>query len=304
VRVAIAIAVVIQTTNGFAQPEAFVAPTRGAQLFTEGRELVAAGKIDEACARFEVSWRTERATGTQVNLADCRERQGKLLEAWRLFDEAARISDREGNSTRATFARNRAASIDARLMFIDVRLASPIAAGTRITIDGKRLDEQSTRMDPKSVRIRATAPGGTAFVVEVPAQGGRVVVDVPSLVRTTTVRRASRLWIAGGLVVGSVVGLVTAQRLWMYAEDQRDVDGCTVDEYGNRSCVNQDTLDRAEHQADLAARNDAAAKLVLGGSVLALVGAAVIWYTAPKERVLITPTATTSSVGVSLAARF
>jgi hypothetical protein len=117
VRVAIALAVLVHSTNGFAQPDAFVAPTtRAAQLFSEGRELKAAGKIDEACARFEVSWQAERATGTELNLADCRERQGKLLEAWELFDEAARISEREGNPTRATFARTRATALDARLM--------------------------------------------------------------------------------------------------------------------------------------------------------------------------------------------
>lgn len=305
-RAALALVVLIQTTTAFAQPDAFIAPsTRAAQLFSEGRELKAAGKIDEACARFETSWRAERATGTELNLADCRERQGRLLEAWQLFDEAAQISEREGNTTRATFARNRARALDARLMTLDIRLVTPIAKGTVITIDGRTARTLQTRLDPKPVTIHASAPDGKAVVMHVQARTGRVVVDVPSLVRTKTVRRASRLWVSGGLVLAGAIGAVGAQSLFMLADDQRNnIDGCTLDDTGQGSCVDQVALERAERRLDLADRNELGGKLLLGGSALAIVGAAVVWYTAPKERVLLTPTATPRSVGVSLAARF
>jgi hypothetical protein len=305
VRVAIALAVLVQATHAFAQPDAFVAPSaRAAQLFNEGRELKAAGNIDEACKRFEVSWKTERATGTELNLADCRERQGKLLEAFDLFDEAARTSEREGNATRATFARQRRAAIDARLMTLEVRLGSPIAKQTLVTIDGQPA-AALTRIEPKAVSIRASAPGGKSFMLQVQARAGKVVVDVPSLVRTTTARRSSRLWIAGGLVVLGAVGAVTSQRFAMMADDQRErIEGCTFDTMGHYSCENDAAYNLAHLQLLVADQNQLASRLFLGGSALAIVGAAVVWYTAPKERVLITPTATTSSVGVSLAGRF
>ena len=55
------------------------------QLFDEAQSLKKAGKIDEACSRFASSWEQEKAIGTQLNLADCKEREGRLLEAWQMF---------------------------------------------------------------------------------------------------------------------------------------------------------------------------------------------------------------------------
>jgi len=139
----------------------------------------------------------------------------------------------------------------------------------------------------------------------VPAQAGKVVIDVPSFVRTTTVRRRSRLWIAGGLAAVGIRGLVISDRLNMIADDVRDsIENCTLDSNYRGTCENPTAQQIAIDKLALANRNELAAKIVLGGSVLAVVGAAVVWYTAPKERVLVTPTATTSSVGVSLVGRF
>jgi hypothetical protein len=304
----VALALLLYTTPALAEPEAFVAPSRAAQLFSEGRELKAAGRIDEACARFAVSWQAEHAPGTEVNLADCREREGKLLEAWQLFDEAARVSQQQGNTTRAEFARNRAAAIDARLMTIEVKVAPPFARAMTITLDGKPLAIRATtreRIDPKPVWVRASAPGGTSYAVQVPAQAGTVVIDVPSLVRTTEVRRRSRLWIAGGLVLAGAGAFVASGRLMMLADDQREgIEGCTLDSHHNGTCIDDRAKQTAERTLALAAQNDLASKILLGGGAAAVVAGAIVWYTAPKERVVITPTATTSSVGVSLATRF
>jgi hypothetical protein len=190
-------------------------------------------------------------------------------------------------------------------MTLDVRLAAPIAKDMRLAIDGQAPTTLTARMEPKAVWIRASAPGGKSFKIEVPAQTGHVVVEVPSLVRTTTVRRASRLWLAGGLVGLGAVGAVTSQRFAMLADDQRaSIQGCMDDPNGGRTCISEEAYDLAHLKDVVADQNQLASRLFLGGSALAVVGAAVIWYTAPKERVLLTPTATTSSVGVSLAARF
>ncbi len=54
-------------------------PTEADRLFQEGRDLLAAGKPDEACAKFELSIKKDpRAVGTLLNLALCNERLGKL----------------------------------------------------------------------------------------------------------------------------------------------------------------------------------------------------------------------------------
>src|SRR5215207_2480988 len=59
-------------------------------LFRQGRELMAAGKLGEACAAFDASQRLEAATTTLFNQADCREKNGQLATAWGLFVEAER----------------------------------------------------------------------------------------------------------------------------------------------------------------------------------------------------------------------
>jgi hypothetical protein len=299
----LALLLLLHTPNALADPDAFVATSPAARLFDEGRELKAAGKIDQACERFARSWQAEHAAGTEVNLADCKEREGKLLEAWQLFDDAARISEQQGNATRATFAKNRAAAIDARLMTVEVHIGAPVARDTVVTIDGEV--SQRVRLDPRPVHILARAPDGLSYALVVPAQAGTVVVDVPSLVRTKTIRRRSRLWMAGGAVVLGATAFVVSMQLSMIAEDVRDsIVGCQLDMNGVGTCESRAALDAATTKLAVARADDVAATIVMGGGAVALIGAAVLWYTAPKERVLITPTATSSSVGVALAARF
>lgn len=299
----VALLFLLHTPTAFADADAFVATTSASRLFDEGRELKAAGKLDQACERFARSWQAEHAAGTELNLADCKEREGKLFEAWQLFDDAARLSEQQGNAARATFAKNRATAIDARLMTVEVHLGSPVARDTSVTIDGEAT--QRVRSDPHPMQIHARAPDGLSYMLVVPAQAGKVVVDVPSLVRTRTIRRRTRLWMAGGAVVLGATAFVVSRQLTMIADDVREsIAGCRLDASATGTCDNQEDLDTAKEKLALAHQDDVAAKLVMAGGAVALVGAAVLWYTAPKERVLITPTATASSVGVALAARF
>src|SRR5262245_28993804 len=59
-------------------------------LFRQGRELLAAGKVAEACTAFEESQKVDPAVTTLLNLASCREMNSQLATAWGLFIEAER----------------------------------------------------------------------------------------------------------------------------------------------------------------------------------------------------------------------
>src|SRR5688572_15414925 len=59
-----------------------------ARLFSEGRTLVIAKRFAEACPKFEQSQRLEPRLGTQLNVAFCQERLGKIATAWLGFQEA------------------------------------------------------------------------------------------------------------------------------------------------------------------------------------------------------------------------
>ena len=77
--------------------------TEATKLFEQGRALLVAGKVEQACPLFEKSFALERAVGTELNLADCDERLGHLADAWRMFDDAATQSERSGNTVPPLF---------------------------------------------------------------------------------------------------------------------------------------------------------------------------------------------------------
>src|SRR5437868_2773215 len=69
-------------------------------LFRDGRTLLAAGKVLEACLKFEESQRLDPAGGTILNLALCHEREGRLARAWSEFKEAEAVARGDGRSDR------------------------------------------------------------------------------------------------------------------------------------------------------------------------------------------------------------
>lgn len=56
--------------------------------FQQGLALLEAGRYDEACERFELSQQLDPSPGTQLNLGNCREREGNLVQALATFEQA------------------------------------------------------------------------------------------------------------------------------------------------------------------------------------------------------------------------
>src|SRR5262245_38471557 len=98
-------------------------------LFQEGRSLLIAGKVDEACPKPEESQRLDPAAGTLLALALCHERQGKLAKAWAEFVDIEGRSRRDGRADREQMARQRAEALRPRLSTLTLRLP-PGAAQT------------------------------------------------------------------------------------------------------------------------------------------------------------------------------
>src|SRR5215475_3725385 len=77
-------------------------------LFREGRKLMKRQSYAAACDKFEASERLEPAIGTELNLADCRQRNGQLASAWAMFVKATQTAKRSRDRKREAEAHDRA----------------------------------------------------------------------------------------------------------------------------------------------------------------------------------------------------
>jgi hypothetical protein len=94
-------------------------------LFRQGRDLMAAGKLAEACAAFDASQKLDPATTTLFNQADCREKNGQLATAWGLFVDAERKTRGATDAVGAKLhkvATDRAAKLEPRLSTLTVNV--------------------------------------------------------------------------------------------------------------------------------------------------------------------------------------
>lgn len=168
---------------------AVAAPTPAEQamaeaLFREGRELLAAGRVADACLKLEASQRLDPAPGTLVNLGLCRDKEGKTATAWADLLGAVALAERSGDRARAELARAKAADVEKRLSYLTI--AAPRApAGTEILLDGRALGsgswDSAVPVDPGAHRVEARLAGRSAFErsVDVPAGPSTTSVEIP-----------------------------------------------------------------------------------------------------------------------------
>jgi hypothetical protein len=181
---AIALACVLWATRAAAD----VSPSDAAKakaLFDQGQAEMDSGKIDAACATFEASFRLDPQIGARLNLADCRERAGKLVEAYTLFAGAAAEARRTQKQGREGFARQRMAALQAKLVRVTVRIAQP-APGLAVKLGERALAPAEWSVEqvvkPGQIVVDATAPDRQPFHMEESAVAGSAIeVVVPAL---------------------------------------------------------------------------------------------------------------------------
>jgi tetratricopeptide (TPR) repeat protein len=155
-------------------------------LFAEGRQLAASGNYEQACAKFEDSYRLNPGIGTNFNLADCLEHLGRTAGAWARFLDVATATKAAGQPERESVARARAAALEPSLSRLVVDVRSP-AAGLIVQLDHIRVAETSWGMalpaDPGEHVIEAVAPKKKKWStrVTVPPTAETLSVSVPQL---------------------------------------------------------------------------------------------------------------------------
>ncbi|HET9959649.1 MAG TPA: hypothetical protein VFQ61_34390, partial [Polyangiaceae bacterium] len=133
-------------------------------LFNEGRQQMQEGKLDSACDKLAESQRLDPGAGTLLNLAECRERQGRTATAWATWLEAAAAAHTAGQSEREAHARKRAEGLKPRLvtLTLEVPEASRIS-GLEVSRDGVALGAAmwgvAVPVDPGAHTLTAKASG-------------------------------------------------------------------------------------------------------------------------------------------------
>ena len=159
-------------------------------LFIDARAAMERGDYESACPKLEESMRLDPAVGTQLNLADCYERVGKVGSAWAGFLDAASMAKSSRQPEREKLARSRAKALEPRLPRLLVDADASSEPGMEVMRDGVAVGSASWNtavvIDPGSHDIVASAPGKMSWRTVIDAKEGqtaRVVVPRKLLVR-------------------------------------------------------------------------------------------------------------------------
>jgi hypothetical protein len=320
------------------------AQSAGAQaevLFRRGKELLAVGKIAEACAAFDASQKLDPTMPTVMNQANCREKNGQLATAWGLFVDVERqtrtATDQVSQQLHAVAA-DRAAKLEPRLstLRIDVPANNRIG-GLEILRDGEVLDpvtwNQALPIDSGTYRISARAPGNAewsssigvaperdAKIVEIPML--RAVDLVPSArdaERATAIsepeappklatRNSGTVWsakrkIAVATAASSALALTAGSVLGLSAKSkQRDAHALCPDP--QLSC---ESADRANDLVRSGHSRAIGANVAFGIGTAAAITAGVLWFTGAPEsrrRIAVMPTVSPDQIIVTASRSF
>jgi len=215
-------------------------PQTADALFEQGKALLDANRVHEACERLQDSMRLDPAIGTLGMLAWCHERQGKTATAWREYLEVADMAAQAKAADREKVARKKASELQHVISTLRIEVSGAVP-GLQVLVGSRAMQPEAwgkaLPLDPGAVTISASAPGYVAWrtTVEIGRDSSSVVVRVPELELSKpeptltplrpkpvvyqdsgsrTVAPALIAYAAGatGLLVGSLYGLRTISK--------------------------------------------------------------------------------------------
>jgi hypothetical protein len=161
-------------------------PAAAEALFQDGRHALEQGDLDAACEKFEASLALEASSGTQLNLAACRAKQGRNATAWAHFVAAGRLANAQGRADHQLEASERARALQTELSYLTIRVPQPVA-GIQVSRNGQPVSAGSfgakIPVDPGRFMIEASAPGHVPVrrQVTVGLRNDHKVVELPRL---------------------------------------------------------------------------------------------------------------------------
>ena len=280
------------------------ADDRANDLFRAGLDAMKRDQTAEACPKFAEAQHLSPSVGYAVNLARCEAKLGKLTLSWLHWKEARALA-RERNDERLADVERGFETVDRSVPKLLVSLEGH-TKGVVVSRDDTTLDSASLgaplALEPGRHTVRATADGHAPWSVtlDMKADGATIAIAVPDLAplpeskpvhdapasilphagplappgdtaSPASTQRTIAAFAAGAGLVGVGVGTYFGFRAM--ANNDESNKGCT----GNL-CANQDAL-IARHDA-VSNGNAATVAFIAGGA--AMIGGAVLWFTAPK----------------------
>jgi hypothetical protein len=185
----LAVAVVVTALGAAPLAHAQSASVQAQSLFDEGRKLIKAGKIAEACTAFESSHKLDPAVTTLLNLAECREKNHQLATAWGAFVDANRMARASKNARLSRVASKYARKLEPRLSRLTINVpADHRVAGLEIRRGDELVDpagwNHALPIDGGTYTISARAPGHAPWSVTRTIKNDRDLqtIEVPRLV--------------------------------------------------------------------------------------------------------------------------
>jgi len=301
-------------------------------LFTEGESLEAAGKVAEACDAFEASNRIEPRAGTLIRLGQCRETQGHLASAWSAYKDAlTRVKD----PAKKAIAEQRVTALESRLSYLTVLVPDESRVdGLQITRNGKPLDaalwNRAAPVDGGVYTIGGRAPGHEEWTttVEVGAEKDKASIEVPRFKRLQELVEkptpdpekqptggetpegpgmfTSKRKIAVGVGAVGLLAVAGGAVFGLQAKSLQD-ESFTLCPDENAPCANELAAEAKSKDANSKAL---LANVAFGVGGVAIIGAAVLWFTgAPPaatddDRVGVRPVLAPNYSGIDVTVRF
>lgn len=313
--VSFSVAVLVAAAAGTANAQQLAAAQ---ELFLQGKKLLKAGKVEQACAKFKAAATLSKTPGVRLNLAGCWLKLGRTASAWAMYNQALSLAEQQGNRAAAKFAQHQRTELAPKLSYLEIDVPDPVK-GLKLTRDGQVVPRAewgfAVPTDPGPHSVTASAPGHKPWSAQrtVAGDGARAKIVVPSLASVPraaprpaasppqpwsgTAQRTLAVVSAGlgvvGLGLGSYFGLRAMSKKHDY-QSQLDAAGQCAD----AACSS------TSHDAYVAG-NVSTVAFAAGGVLLG--AGAVLWLTAPHPRHArtgVSPMLGPSVAGVSLDGSF
>jgi len=200
-------------------------------LFREGKDLLEAGKLEEACEKLEASERMKAHNATELSLADCWERVGRTASAWEMFVKLAGSAKRED---RALEARKRAKALEDKLVHLTIEIDdADEVEDLVITRNDQVIDRaqwnQEVPVDPGEYTITARADKHEEWSTTFKVKTKNKTIIVPKLERAAPTKRMQMIptpnpnrSLAIGLVVGGTGAIAIATGFAVHSKGLQD----------------------------------------------------------------------------------